>query len=159
VSASRRANARRMVDSPGPRPGTPSSVSAWAGWWATHSPIATNDRALASTAARPTARIAGSRCCSPRGSRGSGTVTNKLNRSGRVGVPPAGVRAGVGEDDIDGCGPQFDGRVRTPSKPHGPHPSHTPHRPQATNLQVTALRGDLFGALSFGTVFGLTMPW
>lgn len=48
----------------------------------THSPIAANDRASASTAATPTTSRPGSAYRTPRGSRGSGTCPNRTTMAG-----------------------------------------------------------------------------
>ncbi len=119
-----------IVDSPGPGPLTPSCVSVAVDWQATHSPIATNDRAPASTAAKPTAKIAGSGCRTPRRARGSLTEASKVNRAGQVGVPLTEICAGVGEDDIDGCGPRLAGLCENSHRnpPTTPVTHATPHR-------------------------------
>ena len=155
VSASTRANARRIVDSSGPAPVTPSVVNASVDWWAAHSPMATNERAPASTPANPTARIAGRPWRTPRGSRASGTDPNSVNRSGRCALVASDVAAqvacgtAVGEDGIDGCGPDWWRREQPPSS-HMGHIRHTRHTAAGpTKPQVTPSQTDFAGALGY----------
>jgi lysophospholipase L1-like esterase len=105
-SESRRANTRRMVDSSGTvAPVIPRTRRVSIGWWATHSPIATNDFAPPMTAASPTARTDAKVWRRPRRARGSGTDFNRSSSCDRqVSASAAGRQAVVGEDDMDGCG-------------------------------------------------------
>lgn len=64
-------------------------------------------------------------------------------------MPVTGSSGGVGEDDIDACGPRFAGLCE--NSHHNPtgHTRHTRHTVRhPTNPQVTALRGDLAEALA-----------
>ena len=113
MSVPTRADARRIVDSSGAVPLTPSVDRVCGVWWAAHIPMATNEWAPASSPANPTGRIAGGPWRTPRGSRGSGTDPNSVNRSGRRAVVASDVAgqvargAVVGEDGIAGCGPDW----------------------------------------------------
>jgi len=95
MSASTRVNTRRIADSLGRV--APSSASSSAGVSPTHSPIAANERAPASTAANPTASSPGNACRTPRGSRGSGTRPNRAIR------PEPRCRGAWGETGRDGA--------------------------------------------------------
>lgn len=173
--ASRRPKTRRMVDSSGPLAVvTPSVCRVSMGCWATHSPIATNDLAPAMTA-RPTARMTGRPCCRPGRPRGSGIFSvAPPTRPGLVGGE-GDTTAGVGEDDVDGCGLRLDGELQNfiqalrrppsaatpglaPLKSHGPRPSLTPHRSGEAKLAVNALQAVLAGAWVRGHPMGRGTP-
>jgi hypothetical protein len=106
-----RCRQRRMVDSDGIGPVTPSRASTPGAASAAHSAIATNERAPASVAASATASTPGSAWRFPRGLRGSGTFAISSSKpSGAAGTsansPSSGsdssTRDKVGDDGAAG---------------------------------------------------------
>jgi hypothetical protein len=73
----------RRLESPRQRIMTPRQARTCGGASATHSPMAVNDRALASTAAAAASNNDVSVWRTPRGSRGSGTRARYSSRPGR----------------------------------------------------------------------------
>ena len=111
LSGARRCRQRRIVDSDGTAPPTPSRASTSGAASAAHSAIATNDCAPASVAPSATASTVVRRCRTPRGLRGSGTRCSVCNRpAGAAGTsansPTSGSESSttvrVGDDDTAG---------------------------------------------------------